>query len=736
LNAVRFGVLVSYLKKAALMMFGFIGRKISDMKKKRSLIAACCSLVFLTASLSAATVAKPTLTIVNLKSGQRLSNDVFTVQGTAKSSVGISNVLYSLNQGEWQSVDDTPNEWTNWLAEINLIPGTNTFSVYAIGNNGVLSATDTLKFVYVVMWPLTVLTNGNGTIKPAYNGVPLQIGTAYSMTATAAKGSPSSYGLRNWTDASNNIVGTSATLKFTMSSNLTLIANFGDIRRPVISLKSTTTNSDGYPADFVVHGTASDALGVTNVFYQLNTGGWQVASTTNNWTNWVADVRLQPGANNFYAYAVNVNTNSAPASLAGKVATVSFSSTNFAPLTVAFGKSTFSQTTQDTNNVNGVGTYTYRGSGGGGSLSFKYTGPPSAASKTSYNLGLSFVTPGFAYFTNTTAKNTGYMQFTPVANLPFASAAGQFIVSVGSAGDGDGILFQKNSYSSTALSSAVTNYGTYTYTQYSPVGSLIKLTSTNGTDYVLASFAGTNYGAYYEEDYNHAGQTNGTDTGRFLVYSQKPGGNAPLAVTNLNFEFFSSTDTFNVQFGADTYSQDSLSTNFDNAVGSYTYDRATTNIAQLDLTVIAPPVDAASNVLAGSTDNARLIFVGPNVGLLTNADGTFTTFATTTATNFAPASLTNSTLSFSTFYSMQFGTNGGFVYNAFFNTYSGNYTYTPYSPGGAMLQLTYLDTSNNITALQWLQLNFKATNSGNVYWNQFDAETNYLGNYSGAFSLH
>jgi hypothetical protein len=718
------------------------------MKKNRILIVACCSFLFFTASLSAATVAKPTLTIVNLKSGQRLSNDVFTVEGTATSSVGVTNVFYSLNQGEWQSVDETPNQWTNWLAEINLIPGTNTFSVYAVGSNGVHSATDTLKFVYVVMQPLTVITNGNGTIKPAYNGVPLQIGTAYSMTASAAKGSPSSYGLRNWTDGSNNVVGTSSTLKFTMSSNLTLTANFGDIRRPTINLKSTTTNSDGYPADFVVHGTASDALGVTNVFYQLNTGGWQAASSTNHYTNWVANVRLLPGANNFYAYAVNVNTNSstviyadiiynsAPSSLAGKVATVSFSSTNFAPLTVAFGKSTFSQTTQDTNNLNGVGTYTYRGSGGGGSLSFKYTGPPSAASKTSYNFGLSFVTPGFAYFTNTTAKNAGYMQFTPVANLPFASAVGQLIVSVGSGGDGDGILFQKNSYSSVALSSTVTNYGTYTYTQYSPVGSLLKLTSTNGTDYVLASFAGTNYGAYYEEDYNHAGQTNGKDTGRFLVDSQKPGGNAPLAVTNLNFEFFSSTDTFNVQFGADTYSQDSLYTNFNNAVGSYTYDRANTNIAQLNLTVIAPPVDAASNVLAGSTDNARLIFVGPNVGLLTNADGTFTTFATTTATNFAPASLTNSTLSFGTFYSMQFDTNGGFVYNAFFNTFSGNYTYTNYSPGGAMLQLTYLDTSNNITALQWLQLNFKATNSGNVYWNQFDAETNYLGNYSGAFSLH
>jgi hypothetical protein len=30
---------------------------------------------------------------------------------------------------------------------------------------------------------------------------------------------------------------------------------------------------------------------------------------------------------------------------------------------------------------------------------------------------------------------------------------------------------------------------------------------------------------------------------------------------------------------------------------------------------------------------------------------------------------------------------------------------------------------------------FDATNAGNVYWNQFDAKTNYLGNYSGSFNL-
>ena len=38
--------------------------------------------------------------------------------------------------------------------------------------------------------------------------------------------------------------------------------------------------------------------------------------------------------------------------------------------------------------------------------------------------------------------------------------------------------------------------------------------------------------------------------------------------------------------------------------------------------------------------------------------------------------------------------------------------------------------------LDWLLLNFKATNSGTFYGNEFDSSTNNDSTYSGTFTLH
>ena len=245
-------------------------------------------------------VTKPTLTITSPTANQHWSNNVFTVTGTAKDNVGVSNVLYSLNSSGWSNA--TPaNSWSNWTTQIALTPGTNKLLAYAVDGAGNLSTTSSVSFVYILSAPLTVLTNGNGTVSPSYNGSLLQIDANYSMTATAASG----FGFVNWTDGNKNILTNSATLKFVMASNLTFTANFVDTTKPTLTVTSPTSLQRWSNEVFNVTGTAKDNVSVAQVYYSLNNLGWSNAVTANNWSNWSAQVILTPGTNFLQAYAVD-----------------------------------------------------------------------------------------------------------------------------------------------------------------------------------------------------------------------------------------------------------------------------------------------------------------------------------------------------------------------------------------------------------------------------------------------
>jgi hypothetical protein len=656
------------------------------------------------------------------------------VHGTASDNVAVTNVQYSLNGGTWTNATAT-GTWSNWTAQVTMVPGTNTVVFQAVDSSGNLSSAATAKSFLLAYATLTVRTNGVGIITPSYDGVPLKIGVNYSMTA---KSPVAGSGLQSWTDGSNNLITTRATVTFLMTSNLTLVANLGDVQAPKVYLSGVANSPDGVPGDFVVRGTANDNVGVSQVLWQTNNGPWNQAVSTNHFTNWTAMVTFPPGDNKLSIYALDTSSNRsqllpatisyypAPTTLAGMSAVVSVDSTNnIAPFTVAFGKGTFSESVTDTNNVNGVGSYTYSGGGTTGTLKIKYLAPPSATAEGSQTLALFFSSPAFAYFTNTTVGGDGVMQFSAVSNLPPASIATQQVVSVSGQGTGTGVLFQNGKYVSQPLAGGGTNTGSYTYTVYSPLVALFKLVNSNATSYYLASFSATNYGSYYSEDYDAGASNSVTDNGRFLFASQKPGGNAPASLTNENIQVVNADGAFNLQFGVDTYGQDTSSTNYDNDVGSYTYAPVATNAGQLNLTVTAPPS------LAGTNSAAQLVFVTPGLGWFTNADGTASIFQVSAATNFAPVSVTNATLGLNYFDSF-FGdtvvfTNGQFTYNGYPWT---NYSYQAYAPGCGMM---ILDFGTN--GMDWLQLNFQSTNSGNFYFNFFDTSTNATGNEHGTFNF-
>jgi hypothetical protein len=255
---------------------------------------------------------KPTLSITNLTAGQRVSNAVFTVKGTASDNWQVGNVAYYLNGGAWSNAL-TGNNWTNWSAMVNLVPGTNTIAVYAADTRGNLSTTNTVSFQYVVTNLLGVQATGLGTISPNYSNAWLNIGQNYSMIAAPGSG----FVVTNWTISTNWLGGritNNATVQFMMASNLTLQVNFADVTKPTLTITAPSSGQHMTNALATFAGTASDNWKVNAVWYQLTnavlTGGtWSLATTTNGYTNWTTTVTLAVGTNTIKAYAVDLGGN-------------------------------------------------------------------------------------------------------------------------------------------------------------------------------------------------------------------------------------------------------------------------------------------------------------------------------------------------------------------------------------------------------------------------------------------
>src|SRR5664280_2372832 len=174
------------------------------------------------------------------------------------------------------------------------------------------------------------------------------------------------------------------------SRKATLIIGIPDTISPTNGITSPTANQGWSNAVFTVTGAARDNVGVANVFLSLNGGGWTTATTANGWTNWSVQVSLTTGTNTVQACAVdaagNVSTTNsvkfvyvtvdwAPGSLNGLVAAIT--PDDQSTLYVGFWTNTFSQSSTDTNNNNGVGTYSYtKLSANTARLVIAYTSPP------------------------------------------------------------------------------------------------------------------------------------------------------------------------------------------------------------------------------------------------------------------------------------------------------------------------------------------------------------------------
>ena len=265
---------------------------------------------------------KPALALTTPTTGQRWSNAVFTMRGTASDNVQVTNVAYQLNGAGWNPAV-TGNGWSNWTAVVSLTPGTNIVRAYAVDATGNRSLTNSVSFLYVVSDTLCVQITGRGTLTPNYSNAVLEIGNVYTMKATAGAG----YAFTNWVVSTNWIGGAmtnNATVRFIMESNLTLQANFADVTKPTITITSPTAGQKMTTPLANVKGTAGDNWGVRSVQYQLNNGGWSLAASTNGWTNWTVLLPLKAGTNVIKAYAVDLGGNTSTTNSVGVVSSNAF----------------------------------------------------------------------------------------------------------------------------------------------------------------------------------------------------------------------------------------------------------------------------------------------------------------------------------------------------------------------------------------------------------------------------
>ena len=242
-------------------------------------------------------VKQPTLVIKAPTAGQRLSNAVATVSGTATDNLAVTAVWYQLNTNGWAVATGT----SNWSAQVDLAAGANSLRACAVDAAGNRSVTNSVAFTHVASAPLILQLTGKGRISPNYSNAVLEIGKPFILTAIAGTG----FVFSNWTaGVSGPVVTNKATVRFAMQSNLVLTANFIDTQRPLVAITSPKSGSRLSNSVVTVTGTASDNAAVGQVWVQLNAAVPVLAAGTTRWSNSLAPV---PGPNTVQAYSVDTS---------------------------------------------------------------------------------------------------------------------------------------------------------------------------------------------------------------------------------------------------------------------------------------------------------------------------------------------------------------------------------------------------------------------------------------------
>lgn len=327
-------------------------------------------------------------------------------------------------------------------------------------------------------------------------------------------------------------------LSFGMASTLTFPANSVDKSRPRLAILFPRANRRVEGETLTALGKARDDVGVVAVHYQLNGAGWELATTTNNWTNWTAELTLRTGVNTLQAWAVDAvgnysltntvkfvrssssQTDLAPSSLAGFQAQFTTLLVQNASL-LGFGETNYSTIGQETE----VGAYTYTKLDGQTAFLTKLPiAPPSRLQALTTNAVLSFTSYNQAHYLNTNQNGTtpiGFLVFSVALDAAPASLVGKTL-RLRSPQESFTLRLSTGTFSGTSGAGAALA-GSYTYSQQSPIGGLLVLSWTapasraGSVSYLVLSFSSSAGGRFDAEQFDAAMTELGTGAGSFSL---------------------------------------------------------------------------------------------------------------------------------------------------------------------------------------------------------------------------
>ena len=180
------------------------------------------------------------LQITSPTEGASVPEGAVAVAGTADGSQQAASVQISVENAGGSTAWQTVAGIQNWSASLNdLAPGANTLHARSLDSGGAVLAEAARNFQYIVLRPLTVRVEGQGSVGKFAGTTSRQVGKTYTITATP----DADWLFAGW---SGSWGGTQARATFTMRAGLEATATF--VPNPFLARRGAYSGLIGDPA--------------------------------------------------------------------------------------------------------------------------------------------------------------------------------------------------------------------------------------------------------------------------------------------------------------------------------------------------------------------------------------------------------------------------------------------------------------------------------------------------------